>query len=135
MSVQQNLKAGIAYFAFVFGTGFALGTVRTLWIVPRIGVRTAELLESPLMLVAIVFAAGWTSRLIGNSGGSASRLVVGVLALSMLLVAEVSMGMTLQGLSYVEVFTKHDPVSGTVYYVLLGMFALMPCLFWKFGKQ
>jgi len=135
MSVQQNLKAGIAYFALVFGTGFALGTVRTLWIVPRIGVRTAELLESPLMLVAIVFAAGWTSRLIGNSGGSASRLVVGVLALSMLLAAEVSMGMTLQGLSFVEVFIKHDPVSGTVYYVLLGIFALMPWLFWKFGKQ
>lgn len=66
MSVQQNLKPGIAYFAIVFGTGFALGTVRTLWIVPRIGVRTAELLESPLMLVAIVFAAGWTSRLIDH---------------------------------------------------------------------
>jgi hypothetical protein len=135
MSVQQNLKAGIAYFALVFGTGFALGTVRTLWIVPRIGVRNAELLESPLMLVAIVFAAGWTGRLIGNSGGSTSRLVVGVLALAMLLAAEVAMGMTLQGLSFVEVFTKHDPVSGTVYYALLGVFASMPWLLWKFGKQ
>jgi hypothetical protein len=27
------------------------GTVRTLWVIPRIGTRTAELLETPIMLV------------------------------------------------------------------------------------
>jgi hypothetical protein len=52
-SAMHALKAGAAYFALVFGTGFALGTIRTLWIVPRLGIRTAELLEAPFMLVAI----------------------------------------------------------------------------------
>ena len=28
------LKAGLVYFALVFGAGFVLGTIRTLWIVP-----------------------------------------------------------------------------------------------------
>ncbi len=52
------LKAGAAYFAAVFGTGFVLGTVRTLWLVPRLGTRNAELIEAPFMFVAIVIAAG-----------------------------------------------------------------------------
>jgi hypothetical protein len=48
---QQNLmkalKAGMLYFVLVFGTGFVLGTIRTLWIVPRLGTGMAELLEMP----------------------------------------------------------------------------------------
>jgi hypothetical protein len=53
----QILKAGALYFALVFGAGFVLGTVRTLWVVPRIGTRMAELLEEPIMLVIIILAA------------------------------------------------------------------------------
>jgi hypothetical protein len=37
----------------VFGTGFVLGPIRVLWAVPRLGERVAELMEAPLMLVAI----------------------------------------------------------------------------------
>src|SRR5579883_2596395 len=57
---MRTLEAGLLYFALVFGTGFVLGTVRTLWIVPRLGDRTAELLEAPVMLAVIVAAARWT---------------------------------------------------------------------------
>ena len=132
---MHTLKAGVVYFALVFGTGFVLGTIRTLWIVPRLGVRTAELLEAPFMFVAIVLAAGWISRRIGNTGGSLIRLAVGFLALALLLAAEVIMGVALQGWSLVEVFTKHDPVSGTVYHALPGGFAGMPWLFRQFGEH
>ncbi len=131
----RTLKAGTAYFALVFGTGFVLGAVRTLWVVPRLGVRTAELLETPFMLVAIVLAAGWIGRRIGNAGGSSTRVAVGVLALALTLTAEIALGVALQGLSFVEVFTKHDPVSGSVYYAMLGVFTAMPWLFWKYGKH
>jgi hypothetical protein len=54
------LKAGVLYFALVFGAGFVLGTIRTLWIVPRVGTRTDELMETPLMLVVTIVAARWT---------------------------------------------------------------------------
>jgi len=54
------LKAGGLYFALVFGAGFVLGTIRTLWVVPRVGTRMAELMEAPIMLVVTVVAARWT---------------------------------------------------------------------------
>jgi hypothetical protein len=133
---MHTLKAGVVYFAMVFGTGFVLGTLRTLWIVPRLGVRTAELIEFPFMFIAIVVAAVWISRRLGKGGGSSSiRLTVGFLALALLLAAEVIMGVALLGLSPLEVFTSHDPVSGTVYYAMLGIFAGMPWLLWRYSKH
>jgi len=47
---MQILRAGVLYFALVFGAGFALGTIRTLWTAPSFGTRTAELMEMPIML-------------------------------------------------------------------------------------
>jgi hypothetical protein len=41
--ISKVLKAGALYFALVFGAGFVLGSIRVLWLVPRIGERTAEL--------------------------------------------------------------------------------------------
>jgi hypothetical protein len=56
------LKAGVLYFALVFGAGFVLGTIRTLWIVPRLGTRMAELMETPIMLMITILVARWTVR-------------------------------------------------------------------------
>ena len=55
--MMQILKAGVIYFAFVFGAGFVLGAIRTLWVVPRVGTRLAELMEAPIMLVVTIIAA------------------------------------------------------------------------------
>ena len=56
---MKILKAGAAYFAIVFVVGFALGTIRTLWLVSRLGVRAAELLEMPVMVFASFLVARW----------------------------------------------------------------------------
>jgi hypothetical protein len=53
------LKAGVLYFGLVFGAGFVLGTIRTLWVVPRVGARMAELMETPVMLVVTIVTARW----------------------------------------------------------------------------
>lgn len=50
----QILKAGLLYFALVFGAGFILGACRVRWVVPRFGTRTAERLETPIMLLVTV---------------------------------------------------------------------------------
>ena len=56
---MRILKAGGLYFALVFAAGFALGTIRVLWVVPALGARTAELMEMPFMLVVTVVVARW----------------------------------------------------------------------------
>ncbi len=124
---MRILKAGLLYFALVFGAGFALGAARTLWVVPRVGARTAELMESPLMLAVTYFAARWIVRRFGLAAAG-ERLGAGVLALGLMLAAELALMLPLRGLSISEYFATLDPVSGTVYYALLGVFALMPLL-------
>jgi hypothetical protein len=122
----QTLKAGVVYFALVFGAGFVLGTVRTLWIVPRFGTRTAELMEEPVMFVVIVLAARWMVRRLSLSPRTVTRLGAGFLALGFLLLAEFSLALWLRGVPIGEYFARLDPVAGTVYFAMLGVFALMP---------
>lgn len=123
---MQTLKAGAVYFALVFGAGFALGTLRVLLVVPRLGARTAELIEAPVMLAVTFLAARWTVRRLAVPPAWTGRLGVGGTALSLLLAAEFIVVLGLRKLSLREYFATLDPVSGTVYYALLVVFALMP---------
>jgi hypothetical protein len=125
---MRVLKPAAVYCAIVFGAGFVLGTFRVLWVVPRLGTRSAELVESPLMLLVMVLAARWVTRHCSAGVGTSASLGIGVTALALLLAAEMGLGVALRGGSVVEVLLNKDPVSGTVYYALLGVFALMPWL-------
>jgi hypothetical protein len=125
---MQIIKAGVLYFALVFGAGFVLGTIRTLWIVPRLGTRPAELIEAPIMLVVTVLAAKWVVRRLAMPFALSSRLGMGCLALALMLIAEFGLVLWLRGISISEYLANRDPVSGTAYYVMLGLFAAMPLL-------
>lgn len=125
---MKIVKAGFLYFSIVFGTGFILGTLRTLWVVPHFGRRVAELMEAPLMFTATYFAARWVVRRLGVPFAFARRLAMGSLALVLMLFMEFTVVLWFQGLSIRESLATRDPVSGTVYYVLLGAFAVMPVL-------
>jgi len=124
---MQILKAGVIYFALVFGAGFVLGPIRILWVVPRFGTRN-ELMETPIMFVVSIVAARWVVRRLAVPSTASSRLGVGCVALGLLLVAEFTLVLWLRGLSISEYLASRDPVSETVYYVMLGVFAIMPLL-------
>jgi len=125
---MQTLKIGVLYFALVFGAGFVLGLIRILWLVPRFGTRTAELMETPIMLAVIIFAARWIVRGLAMPPTPSKRLGVGFVALGLLLVAEFTLVLWLRGLTIDEYLATRDPVAGTVYIVMLGVFAIMPLL-------
>ena len=126
--VMQILKAGLLYFALVFGAGFVLGPFRILWVVPRFGTRMAELMETPIMFGVILIAARWIVRHLAIPSTPSRRLGMGCIALGLLLAAEFTLVPWLQGLSIREYLATRDPVSGTVYYLMLGVFAIMPLL-------
>ena len=125
---MQILKAGLLYFALVCGAGFALGPLRILWVVPRFGTRMAELMETPIMFIVILIAARWIVRHLAIPSTPSRRLGMGCIALGFLLTAEFTLVLWLRGLSIREYLASRDPVSGTVYYVMLGVFAIMPLL-------
>jgi hypothetical protein len=125
---MQIVKAGALYFALVFGAGFVLGPIRILWVVPCFGTRIAELMETPIMFGVTIVAARWTVRRLAVPSEPSSRLVMGFVALGLLLIAEFTLVLWLRGLSISEYLASRDPVSGTVYYVMLGVFAIMPLL-------
>ncbi|MEM9163740.1 MAG: hypothetical protein AAGC54_11820 [Cyanobacteria bacterium P01_F01_bin.4] len=127
-SLWPILKAGFLYFAIVFSVGFVFGIIRVLWAVPLFGTRVAELLETPFMFVAIILTARWVVNLLAISPRWWARLGMGVVALGCLLAAEFEIVLRLRHLPLAEYLANRDPVSGTVYYAMLYLFAIMPWL-------
>ena len=119
-------RAGLLYFALVFGAGFALGPLRILFLVPRLGERAAELLELPVMVGLSWLAARWVTRRLAVPAATGARLGMGVLAGALLLAAEFALVLPLRGLTLAEYFATRDPVAGTAYYVAVLLMALMP---------
>ncbi len=117
------LKAAVVYFALVFGAGFVLGPIRILFIVPRFGVRLAELMKFPVMLVVIVLTSRWLVR---KFQLAAHAWLVGLLALGLMIAFEFTLVLWLRGLTLSEYFRERDPVAGVVYYLMLLVFAAMP---------
>ena len=118
---------GAAYFGLVFGVGFLLGIVRVLAVEPRLGERWAELVEAPLMLVAIIFSARFVVRRF-PAPRRAEYVVSGAVALMLLVFVEFSVVLGIRGSSLSEYFAERDPVAGSVYILMLAVFAAMPWL-------
>ena len=121
-------KKAVVYFALVFGAGFLLALIRIPMLVPKFGVRTAELMEMPIMLAVIYFAARWIVRHPATPPSPAARLAIGLLALALLLLTEFSVLLWLQGLTIAQAIAHRDPVSGSAYALSLALFAAMPLL-------
>src|SRR5512144_2213284 len=125
---MRKFQAGRVYFALVFGVGFVLGSIPVPFLVPRIGVRYAELLEMPFMFFAVLLSARYIVGRYHLPPTSFARLSVGFIALALLLAAELLLNTLVLRQSLAEYVASKDPVSGTAYVVMLGLFAVMPWL-------
>lgn len=122
------MGAGLIYFAIVFGLGFLLGAIRVPFIVPRLGTRKAELLEMPFMLLGIVLASQFVLKKFVLPNTTSAYLAVGIVALSLVLIAEAMLFLWLQKQSIRQYIKSRDAISGSVYVLLLIIFALMPLI-------
>jgi hypothetical protein len=132
----RTVRAGLVYFGLVFGAGFLLGMIRVPLVVPRLGERTAELLEMPVMFAVILLAARFVLRRHAIPAAAGVRLAVGFIALACLLAVEVGLATLLQERALADYIASRDPVSGRVYLAMLGVLALMPLMLaWQAHRQ
>ncbi len=128
LRIRTAIAPGGVYFFLVFAVGFVLGAMRVTWFVPRLGERWAELLELPLMGVAIWFSARYVVHRFALPTLPGIRWSTGCVGLLLLIGAELGLVLVLQGRSLAEYIGSRDPVSGTAYIVMLFVFAAAPWL-------
>jgi len=121
-------RAGLSYFVVVFSMGFGLGLIRTLWVVPEVGARAAELIEMPFMILVTIIACRSVTQRFAVPPSVWPRMGMGLLGLALLVGAELSISSWLLGRPVSEYITSRDPVAGTAYFLALGLFAVMPML-------
>ena len=81
-----------------------------------------------------MLGARWIVRRLAVPSTPYSRLGMGCVALGLLLIAEFTFVLWRRGVSISEYLASRDPVSGTVYYVMLGVFAIMPLFVARSGR-
>lgn len=122
------VTAASIYFALVFAVGLLAGPVRVMWIEPVLGTTIAVLLETPLLLAAMWFAARLAPHWAGASGGWLSYLAIGLIALALQQVADLAVGFGLRGMTVPAQLAYFATPPGWIYAFSLAAFALMPLI-------
>jgi uncharacterized membrane protein len=71
-------------------------------------------------------SAKWIIDVLAVPSALSTRVVMGCIALVLMLVGEFTLVLWVRGMSIREYFQTRDPVSGAAYYVMLGVFAILP---------
>jgi hypothetical protein len=125
---MRIVKAGLIYFLLVFALGWILGPIRELWAVPRFGRVAASLCEAVLMLIAMSISAQWVIRRFDVRPSPPAPIAIGLVALGVLLPAEITGSLWLRGLSPREYLASFANVPGIISLVMFLLFAAMPAL-------
>jgi hypothetical protein len=83
-------------------------------------------MEAPIMLGVSILAARWAVQHVNIPPLWPRRLILGCIALALMLLAEFSVVLWVRGDDNSRVFRDRDPISGAVYFVTLGAFAVIP---------
>lgn len=120
-------RAGCLYFAIAFAAGFLLGTLRVLFLAPRLGEMPATLLELPVMLALGWLAAG---RLVArlHRPSPTRRAAMGAIALGLLLAAEAALGILAFGRSLAAHLALYAAAPQALGLAAQLAFALLPLL-------
>ena len=124
---MRALKAGVIYFLLVFAVGWILGPIRELWAVPRFG-RIAAILSEAVMLLAMIVAARWVIRRFHVSRTLPATISMGIVAIGLLLPAEIVGVHWVRGLSVRDYLTGFLTAPGVVSLLMFLLFAAMPTL-------
>ena len=124
----RTLQAALAYFAVVFAARFLLGVFRQVWAVPRVGVTGGALIEAPLLLAVMYLAAAWAVKREHVPAAARYRLSLGAVALTLQLIAEWAVALSIRQQSLTEYVGSRGLIGGLIYVLVLLVYLLLP--FW-----
>lgn len=116
--LSRALIAGTLYFVALFTVGFALGTMRVIFVAPHIGPLAATFAEVPVMLAAAYLTCRWVIRRWQLPGAAAIRWAMVLVFLALLASFEALLGATLFARTISEQWAAVTTPAG-----LLGLFA------------
>ena len=126
--MPRTLAAAAVYFAIVFSLAFALGIVRTLVVAPRTGDVIAVLIETPIILLVSWFAAQGSARRFAVAARAPDRLVMGLVAFTLLMAVETALGVMLFARPLAQQITAFATPAGAIGLLAQIAFGLMPLL-------
>jgi hypothetical protein len=126
-SLAAALTAGLSAGIGVFAVGFALGTIRVILLVPRLGEMAAVLIELPIMLIASWFVASWIMRRFEIAALPPAALM-GLVAFSILILLEIALERFAFGGSIRSFAGKISHGPGLAGFLGQILFGLMPII-------
>ncbi|HUB44774.1 MAG TPA: hypothetical protein VMB73_07305 [Acetobacteraceae bacterium] len=121
-------EAGACYFAAVYAAGFVLGAIRVMIIAPRIGETIAVLLEAPVILAISWAVARRMTRWRGVPADLAPRLLMGLVAFVLLMLAELVVSTLVFHRSVIDHVSAYGSSAGAIGLVAQFAFAALPAL-------
>jgi hypothetical protein len=111
--MRQIVLPASAYLTVVFCAAFVLGTIRVLWVIPRLGEVRAVLIEGPLVLALSWVVAGAVLRRWPLPDRHA-RVAMGGLAFLGLMLLEVALGRLVFGRSLAGILAQMVTPAGLI---------------------
>jgi hypothetical protein len=126
---SKILQGAMLYAASAFAVGFVLGTVRTLWVAPKLGALTAVSLEAPIVIAASWFVYSWIHRFLRLEINWGFALLLGLRAFVYLQFFEIAMFVFFFKRPLGDYMQSLKTPEGTVGLVAQGVFAIVPLLY------
>ena len=127
-AISLIIRASITYFGVVFAFGFLLGAIRILLLVPILGETLAVLIELPFMIAISWMVCVRTLDYFSVPEHFFKRLTIGILALALLLSAELLLAIGLFDGSLQQFLSETKTLPGALGLIGQGLFALFPIL-------
>jgi len=120
------ILAGVVYTLIVFVIAFAVGTIRVTLVAPRLGALVAVIIEAPIVLAASWGVSLWCNRRFNVSRDHDTRVMMGVVAFSVLMVLELSVSVWVFGETLEHCFAKYGTMPGAIGLTMQLCFATVP---------
>jgi hypothetical protein len=133
--LKRALVAATVYFLALFVLGFALGTIRVIFLAPRFGQLAATIAEVPVMLTASIFVCRSAARRWQVQRRAEIRWAMALWFLALLLVFETLLGATLFARTLAEQWASLVTSAGLLGLSAQIIAALLPLYVGKGERQ